>query len=103
MIIYNVTSCIDIKVYQDWLDWMQKTHIPAMLNTGKFFNARMVKVLDDQDPDSVTFSVQYYTSSKEMLERYYAEDAPRLRQESAALFADKILQFRTELEIISEH
>lgn len=103
MIIYNVTSCIDIKVHQDWLDWMQKTHIPAMLNTGKFFNARMVRVLDDQDPDSITFSVQYYTSSKEMLERYYTEDAPRLRQESAALFADKILQFRTELEIISEH
>lgn len=103
MIIYNVTSCIDINIHNQWLDWMQKTHIPAMLNTGKFFNARMVKVLNDDGPDSVTYSVQYYTNSKMMLERYYTEDAPRLRQEVMALFADRVLQFRTELEIISEH
>jgi Domain of unknown function (DUF4286) len=103
MIIYNVTSNIENSVHNQWMDWMQKVHIPAMLSTGKFFNARMVKVLIDHEPGTVTYSVQYYTNSKETLDRYYAEDAPRLRQEVLRLFSDKVLQFRTELEIISEH
>ena len=52
---------------------------------------------------SVTYSVQYVTDSKETLLRYYIEDAPALREEGEKLFGDKMLSFRTELELISEH
>lgn len=102
MIIYNVTSNVDIKLVNHWMEWMQTIHIPAMMSTGKFFNARMVRVLVE-DTESETYSMQYYTSSKEMLQRYYDEDAPRLRQEVVRVFADKVLQFRTELEVIGEY
>jgi hypothetical protein len=37
-----------------------------------------------------------------MLERYYQEDAPRLREEGARLFGDKMLAFRTELALVAE-
>jgi hypothetical protein len=37
------------------------------------------------------------------LQQYYDEDAPRVREEALALFGDKMLAFRTELELISEH
>ena len=50
-----------------------------------------------------TYSLQYTTDSKETLQRYYDEDAPRLREEGLRLFGDKMLAFRTELEVISEH
>ena len=50
-----------------------------------------------------TYSVQYITDSKETLEKYYQEDAPALREEGVKLFGDKMLSFRTELELISEH
>jgi hypothetical protein len=39
----------------------------------------------------------------ETLKKYYAEDAPKLREEGLQLFGDKMLAFRTELEIVSEH
>ena len=50
-----------------------------------------------------TYSVQYITDSKETLDNYYKEDAPKLRDEALQLFGDKMLSFRTELELISEH
>ena len=103
MIIYNVTSNIEKEVINHWLEWMQTVHIPAMLSTGKFFNARMVKVLIEDPTGAATYSVQYYTNSKAILDRYYKEDAERLRNEVVRVFADKVLHFRTELEIISEH
>jgi hypothetical protein len=103
MYIYNVTTNIDESIHEQWLSWMQKTHIPQMMATGKFTNAKMCRVLIEEEMGGFTYSVQYATASKENLQKYYAEDAPKLRQESSALFADKLLAFRTELEIVSEY
>ncbi len=82
---------------------MQHKHIPEMLATGKFLSARMVRVLIEEEMGGITYSVQYATDSKEILQKYYLEDAPALREEGAKLFGDKMLSFRTELEVISEH
>lgn len=103
MIIYNVTVNVDDSVHSQWLEWMQKTHIPNMLATGKFTNARLVKVLADYGTEGTTYSVQYTVKDRQTLNSYYEEDALRLRQEALALFADKFVAFRTELEVISEH
>lgn len=103
MIIYNVTINIHESVHDQWLQWMQQKHINEMLATGKFSSAKIVKVLIEEEMGGTTYSVQYTTDSKETLERYYQEDAPRLREEGLRLFGDKMLAFRTELELISEH
>ena len=103
MIIYNVTININDEAHDEWLRWMQQTHIPDMLATGKFSSARMIKVLVEEEMGGTTYSVQYRTDSKETLQRYYDEDAKRLRQDGLERFANKFVAFRTELEIISEH
>lgn len=103
MIIYNVTINIHESVHDQWLNWMQQKHIAEMLATGKFSSAKIVKVLIEEEMGGTTYSVQYTTDSKATLERYYEEDAPRLREEGLKLFGDKMLAFRTELELISEH
>lgn len=103
MIIYNVTTNIHESVEEQWLTWMQNTHIPEVLATGKFSSARLVRVIIEEEMGGITYSVQFITDSKETLDRYYAEDAPRLRAESMRLFADKAFSFRTELQLVSEH
>ena len=103
MIIYNVTTNIHESVHEKWMIWMQHKHIPEMLATGKFSSARMVRVLIEEEMGGTTYSVQYITDSKATLEKYYQEDAPKLRDEALQLFGDKMLSFRTELELISEH
>ena len=101
MIIYNVTINVSEEVHDEWLTWMKQEHIPQMLDTGKFLNAMMTKVLVQEPMGGVTYSVQYKAESKAMLERYYQEDAENLRAQSQ-LFKDKVVSFRTELEVISE-
>ncbi len=103
MIIYNVTTNIQESVHDQWLSWMQQKHIPEILATGKFTSARIVKVLIEEEMGGITYSIQYTTDSKETLEKYYREDQGRFQQEALKLFADKMLSFRTELEVISEH
>ena len=103
MIIYNVTINIHESVHNQWLSWMQTKHIPEILATGKFSSARIVKVLIEEEMGGTTYSVQYTTDSKATLQKYYDEDAPAFREEGLQLFGDKMLAFRTELELISEH
>ena len=103
MIIYNVTTNIDESVHDQWMLWMRHKHIPEILATGKFSSARMVRVLIEEEMGGTTYSVQYTTDSKETLEKYYQEDAAGFREEGQRLFGDKMLAFRTELELISEH
>jgi phosphoribosylamine-glycine ligase len=103
MILYNVTINIHESVHDQWMQWMQEKHINDVLATGKFSSARMVKVLIEEEMGGTTYSIQYTTDSKETLQKYYDEDAPRLRDEGYRLFGEKMLAFRTELELISEH
>jgi hypothetical protein len=102
MIIYNVTTNIDESVHDQWLQWMQHKHIPEVLATGKFSSARLTKVLIVEEMGGATYSVQYTTDSKATLDRYYLEDATKLRSEGMKLFGDKMISFRTELELISD-
>ena len=101
MIIYNVTVNVDKTINTAWLNWI-KEHIPEVLATGKFKEAKLTKVLVTDD-ETDTYSIQYRAHSREALDAYYAEDAERLRSDGLKRFADKSLAFRTELEVIDEY
>jgi len=100
-IIYNVTINIDESIHAEWLIWI-KEHIPKVLATGKFEKATLTKVLVEED-EGHTYSVQYRSYSRAALDTYYKEDAEKLKAEGMKKFADKMLAFRTELEIIDEY
>lgn len=102
MIIYNVTINIEENIHDEWLNWI-KEHIPQVLATGKFTDAKLTRVLVEQDIEGFTYSIQYRAKSREDLEAYYKHHADRLRQDGLKRFADKMLAFRTELEIIDEY
>ncbi|WP_299530354.1 DUF4286 family protein [Ulvibacterium sp.] len=102
MYIYNVTTNIDESVHDEWLHWMKEIHIPDVLATGKFLNAKMSRVLVEEEMGGTTYSVQFTTVNRAILEKYYAEDAQRLREDAQKRFPNKFVSFRTELEVISE-
>ena len=97
MIIYNVTVNIEDSIHDEWLKWI-KNHIPQVLATGKFIDARLTKVLVEEEMGGTTYAVQYKAKSREALDSYY-----KIKQEGLLKFADKMLAFRTELEIIDEY
>ncbi len=103
MIIYNVTLHIEDAAREAWVVWMQDTHIPEVLATGKFTEARFCRVLTEGSQGGTTYAVQYLAPDRAMLERYYQEDAPRLRQALIDRFGEQVVAFRTELELMSQH
>ncbi|CAL2088307.1 MULTISPECIES: DUF4286 family protein [Tenacibaculum] len=101
MYIYNVTINIDQSVHQEWLVWIEN-HIPEVLNTGHFLSAKLTQVLVEEEMGGTTYSVQYTAKTRENLDAYYNNHADELRAASFKKFGDKMLAFRTELQVINE-
>ena len=99
MIIYNVTINIDGQVHEEWLDWMKNVHIPEVMSTGYFLENRFSKVLSD-DPEGITYSVQYLCNCMKDYEDYKSNHAPALQKKHTEKFANRFVAFRTLLEVV---
>ncbi len=100
MILYNVTVAIDKKVEQDWVQWMKENHIPEVLETNQFVEHKFFKVLNTEDPESSSYSVQYFAESINNIQMYMAAFAPELQQKAHLKFPNQFAAFRTLLEIV---
>jgi hypothetical protein len=100
MIIYNVTVNIENDVRDEWVKWMQETHIPDVMKTGHFTEYRMSKVLVNEE-SGTTYSIQYTAPSMAELDVYLEQHAPRLKREVAIKYEGKFVAFRTLLEVIN--
>ncbi len=99
MIIYNVTINVDDESHLQWLTWMQKEHIPAVLSTGLFTGYRICRLLEVDDEGS-TYSIQYSLNGLAEYNEYREKHAPRLQKEVLDKFKDKFTAFRTLLEVV---
>lgn len=98
MIIYNVTVNIDIDVHDDWHSWMCEVHIPDVMNTGLFQDARFSRILAEEEGGK-SYSIQYLCKDMDTFERYQAEFAPALQQDHTKRFEGKFVAFRTLLRV----
>ena len=81
MIIYNITTKVHWSIHDEWLRWMQQTHIKEIMETGCFTRYQMVKLLETDEEEGATYAIQYYAENMEAYERYIAHFSEILRQE----------------------
>ena len=102
MIIYNVTTHVEPSIEKEWLVWMKQKHLLEMLATQKFIKAKIFKIISEEDQGGLSYAVQYYCKSKNVLDAYLKNDAKLLQEEGNKKFGSSILFFRTELQLIEE-
>jgi Domain of unknown function (DUF4286) len=101
MYIYNVTVKLDPSIKDRWIEWMQQTHIPEVLATGKFTDARLSELIEPiADDDSYTFVAQYFADSKANYNAYIELHAPVLREKGFAEFGNQFIAFRSLLRLV---
>lgn len=97
-IIYNVTVSVDFDKSEEWLDWMQETHIPDMMRTGLFLEARISRVLGHEEGGK-TYAVQYLCKDMETYEHYQANFSGPLQEDHTKRFGKCTAAFRTILHV----
>ena len=101
MVLYNITISVDASCAEEWIDYMENDHIPAVLATGHFRDYKLCRVEGDEQ-GGLTYAVQYVAHSIEAFNTYQKECAPALQKEFIARWGSKAAAFRTVLPIISE-
>lgn len=99
-IVYNVTTQVSPAIHAPWLNWMQQEHIPALLATGCFFKALVLKMIDPDEADSATYTVQYFAKNEALYQEYLRRHAGLLRQEAFAKWGDQFISFRTVMQVV---
>lgn len=102
MVIYNVTCNMASHLEEEWLEWIRE-HIAQILGTGLFKDAKLTRVLVEEQDGSSTFSIQYKAISRETLETYYSKHAGSFRKEGFQKWGEQVLAFRTELDVLDEY
>lgn len=101
MIIYNVTIKVDASIAGDWLQWIKEDHIPAMIATGCFTEASILRLLEVDDSEGPTYAIQYKTDDKEVYEEYINKYSSKMRNESFEKWGNKFIAFRSLMQVVN--
>lgn len=97
-IIYNVTIKVNHSIAADWRHWMLQEHIPMLMKTGCFVDAKFYRLLEQDDTDGPTFCAQYFCAQMGDYERYLNEFAASMRAETQKLWGNNLVAFRSVME-----
>lgn len=100
-VIYNVTVKVEESIATDWLDWLRNEHIPEIIATGCFTHAVVSRLLEVDDSEGPTFSVQYHALSKSLYNRYIEAFAPAMRQKGFDKWGDRFIAFRSVMQVVN--
>src|SRR5689334_4085863 len=101
MIVYNVTIKVEPAIAVEWLQWMQNEHIPLVLATGCFTDAIVHRLLEVDDSDGPTYSIQYKAESKALYNHYIEKHATEMRQQSFDRWGSRFIAFRSLMQVVN--
>lgn len=100
MLVYNVTIKVEHSIADAWLKWMQEEHIPEVTGTGCFTHAVMLRLIEVDETDGLTYAVQYHAESKDKYNRYIQDHATIMRQKGFDKWGSKFIAFRSVMEVV---
>ncbi len=103
MIIYSVTVSIENDLAEEWLQWMQSTHIPEVMATGFFEGYTLQQILEPVvDPDRINYNVLYEVASRDDLEQYQRSAAPALQRKHHERYGENALAIRVVMHRLAQ-
>ncbi len=99
MILYNLTAIVEEEFHDEWMDWMQQTFIPSVLNTNLFNNHQVLKVLDSPNP-GITYCFQFTADGKDRFQTFRSKFETELLDNYYSRFENKAVTFSTLMEYI---
>ncbi len=100
MIVYNVTIKVHNSIATQWLLWLQQEHVQHIMETNCFTSYKILQLLEVDDEEGPTYTVQYFADSKALYNNYVEKYAAKMKQESFDAWGDKFIAFRSVMKIV---
>ena len=100
MIVYNITCKVQHAIAKDWLTWQLEEHIPEVMATKLFDDFKVHRLLEQDDAEGPTYTIQYFTNSMDRYQQYIKMYAPLLREKAFAKWGNQFIGFRSVMEAV---
>lgn len=100
-IIYCVTIDVDESINDEWLSWVQQTHIPKIINTGCFESCRINQLRDDEN-GIMTYRLDFLCPNQSAYDAYKNEFSEKLQREHVRLFHGKFSEMHALYDCVNE-
>ncbi|WP_276503766.1 DUF4286 family protein [Terrimonas pollutisoli] len=100
-IIYNVTTKVDHRIASQWLQWIKEEHIPGIIATGCFTHATVLRLMEVDETEGLTYAIQYHAVSKAFYNRYIQNFAGEMRTKATTKWGDAFIAFNSVLEVVN--
>ena len=101
MIIYSITTAMEASIEEKWVEFMQGTQIPSIMNTGLFIDFRFVRIIPSQGVD-LSYNLQLRCKGYTELNRFRSENEPKMESLIKQNFEGKYATFQSVLDQVSE-
>lgn len=91
---------VNRNIVEEWMNWQKQEHLPEIISTGMFDDYRMYHLIEHDDEESQTFTVQFFTSSIEKYNQYLSEFAFRFRDKALAKWGNQFTGFRSVMKLV---
>lgn len=99
MYLINTTFVLTRRIEPDFTAWLGGVYRPAAAATGIFSNMRLARVLNDDDPMTVTLAFEMQCESLSEAKRWHDTSAALLRGDMADRWGENALFFTSYLKI----
>jgi len=97
MIVYEVRVTVDAAIEQDYRAWLDG-HIHEILAIPGFEEAELLR--EEDAGERAVWTIRYHLDSRDALEAYLRDHAPRLRADGQARFGNRFSATRRVLELV---
>jgi tricorn protease-like protein len=100
MILYNTTYSVAAEVGPDWVSWMKKFYLPAVMATRLPVGHKMLRLLTELDNEGITYSVQLDFNDMADYTTFLGQHADTMQKRIQHRFGGQYVSFDTLLEEI---
>jgi hypothetical protein len=98
MILFSLTVNIDNEIQEEWLEWMKQSFIPNLWLTGFFVEKRFLKLLNEEEGNGTTYSLQLTLENLKVLRDFEENHLHDFRKMLYGKYTGRLVDFYTVLE-----
>lgn len=100
MILYNITFKVEHGIHTEWVRWMKIAYIPKMMDTGKFIEHKLCRLMGVDEEDGITYALQFLCPNMVTFQLFQEKDAYAIQKEHALKYKDRYVSFATIMKVV---
>jgi hypothetical protein len=98
MVSYNITVKVPWSVEPKWLEWELNEELPAMVRTGCFDHFKCFRLMELDEEDGPTYTIQLFASSRADYLRYTEHFSDSFHKRAVDKWGSAYTPFHTAME-----